>query len=102
MEKRSFLIFILSVFFSLSLLAQAPPPKKLAGAKRNSVNAIRHGKVDRHVPPTEGDGTGDMIPGQRSKRIKNKYNDFIRKRQKFAERKYNLKTGGGEPIKPTR
>jgi hypothetical protein len=99
--KRVLILWI-SIFLSVSAYAQYAPFSKSSGGKRNTVSAIRHGKVDRHTPPTEGDGTGDMIVGQRSKRIKHKYNDFIRQRQKFAERRYKLKTGGGEPIKPTR
>jgi hypothetical protein len=97
---KAFITIILSVVVVVAVSAQSMPLNKSAQGKRNSVRSIYRGRIDRHIP-TEGDGTGDRILGEKSKRVKNVYNAFIRKRQNFAQRRYSLKTSGGEPIKPS-
>jgi hypothetical protein len=96
---KTILLFILSIFLSISSYSQLSVTKKPTGGKRNSVRSIREIKGTQDVP-TEGDGTGDKIRGQKSSREKNVYNNFIRQRQKYGVRRYHLKSAEGKPLKP--
>jgi hypothetical protein len=100
-QMKTIWLFILALFVSISAYAQPAQFKKSAGGKQNSVRSMHKKKGAGHVA-TEGDGTGDKILGEETKRLKNLYAKIIGKRKKFAARKYRLKSAGGEPIKPTR
>jgi hypothetical protein len=96
---RTIFLFILAISLSISSYSQVIGSKKSSGGKMNTVKSVKSGRSDKHVP-TEGDGTGDKIVGQMPRRVRHVYTDFIKDRQKFGQRRYTLKTAGGEPIKP--
>ncbi len=98
--KKVFLI-IFALLISISAYSQSNSLKRTRTGKQNTVRALHKGNRDGHVP-TEGDGTGDKIMGEKTKRLKDLYAEFIGQRKNFATRRYHLRTSGGEPIKTGR